>query len=319
MLFDGQIMKKIFTTLTIMAAVMLTSSCQKESPDVINNVEVDQDNKDNKHNQDKQDNQGNQNDQPDQPNQDNQDNNPVVIPSTDRTFTVGGVQFKMIAVEGGTFTMGATSEQGNDAYDWEKPAHAVTLSGYSIGETEVTQALWLAVMGSNPSYFSGNQKPVEEVSWNDCQNFIKKLNELTGEHFRLPTEAEWEFAARGGIKSQGYKYAGSNSADEVAADHNSDVATKKANELGLYDMSGSVLEWCNDWYDDYSSSSQTNPTGPNSGEKRVLRGAQGGGEGLLTENCFRVSYRLSAAPDDKHWPYDDDPVYLGRYGFRLAL
>lgn len=303
-------MKKIFTTLTILAAVMLTPSCQKETPDVVNNVEDLRPQQPN--NEENQGNQGNQNNQGDQ-------DEPAINPLSDRTFTVGGVQFKMIAVEGGTFTMGATNEQGDDAYEWEKPAHTVTLSSFSIGETEVTQALWQAVMGSNPSYFNGSQKPVEEVSWNDCQDFIKKLNELTGEHFRLPTEAEWEFAARGGNKSQGYKYAGSNSADEVATDHNSDVATKKANELGLYDMSGSVLEWCNDWYDDYSSSSQTNPTGPESGKNHVLRGAQGGGEGHMTENCYRVSYRLSAGPDDKHWSVDDDPVYRGRYGFRLAL
>ena len=133
------------------------------------------------------------------------------------TYTVNGVSFKMVGVEGGTFTMGATAEQGSDAYSNEKPAHEVTLSSFSIGETEVTQALWQAVMGSNPSYFTGDlNRPVERVSWNDCQTFITKLNEMTGKTFRLPTEAEWEYAARGGNLSQGYKYAGSNDVNEVA-------------------------------------------------------------------------------------------------------
>ena len=196
-----------------------------------------------------------------------------------QTFMVKGVEFKMIKVEGGTFSMGATSEQEYDALSCEKPVHSVTLSDYYIGETEVTQELWEAVMGSNPSYFEGdNQRPVENVSWNDCQKFIKKLNRLTGKEFRLPTEAEWEYAARGGKYSRGYKYSGSDNADEVAwYDSNSGskthpVKTKKDNELGLYDMSGNVWEWCNDWWGCYQSNSQTNPTGPSEGESRVLRG-----------------------------------------------
>ena len=228
-------------------------------------------------------------------------------PSSDnRTFTVGGVQFKMVFVEGGTFTMGATSEQGDDAYDDEKPTHSVTLSSYSIGETEVTQALWQAVMGSNPSYFSGSQKPVEQVSWDDCQNFIIKLNALTGENFRLPTEAEWEYAARGGNKSRGYKYAGSNNIDNVAwywdnipsqssgsAGYGTQVvATKSPNELGLYDMSGNVYEWCQDWYGSYSSGSQTNPTGQASGSGRVSRG----GSWINGARSCRVSLRDDGGP-----------------------
>ena len=194
-------------------------------------------------------------------------------------ITVNGVAFNMVKVSGGTFQMGATSEQGSDAESNEKPVHQVTLSDYYIGETEVTQELWQAVMGSNPSYFTGSGLlPVEAVSWDDCQTFITKLNALTGMQFRLPTEAEWEFAARGGNSSQGYKYSGSNNIDDVAwYESNSnykthEVGTKAPNELGLYDMSGNVFEWCQDWYDDYSSSAQTNPTGPTSSNLRVIRG-----------------------------------------------
>lgn len=236
------------------------------------------------------------------------------------TFTVNGVSFNMIAVKGGTFTMGATSEQGSDAYDDEKPTHQVTLSDYCIGETEVTQELWQAVMGSNPSYFTGNlQRPVEYVTWNDCQEFIKKLNQLTGKTFRLPTEAEWEYAARGGSQSQGYKYAGSNTIGDVAwyrvnsynkgsshPDYGTHpVGQKQANELGLYDMSGNVWEWCQDWYDSYSSSPQTNPTGPSSGSNRVRRG----GGWLNNAGGCRVSNRSSSTPTRS---YDS-------LGLRLAL
>ncbi|MDY4861072.1 MAG: SUMF1/EgtB/PvdO family nonheme iron enzyme [Candidatus Onthomorpha sp.] len=220
-----------------------------------------------------------------------------------QTFMVKGVEFKMIKVEGGTFSMGATSEQEYDALSCEKPVHSVTLSDYYIGETEVTQELWEAVMGSNPSYFEGdNQRPVENVSWNDCQKFIKKLNRLTGKEFRLPTEAEWEYAARGGKYSRGYKYSGSDNADEVAwYDSNSGskthpVKTKKDNELGLYDMSGNVWEWCNDWWGCYQSNSQTNPTGPSEGESRVLRG----GGWCYFDMGVRVSRRDYLTPGYRH-------------------
>ena len=215
------------------------------------------------------------------------------------TFTVNGVTFTMVTVEGGTFTMGATAEQSSDAYDDEMPAHQVTLSSYCIGETEVTQALWQAVMGSNPSYFTGDlNRPVECVSWNNCQIFISKLNELTGKTFRLPTEAEWEYAALGGNRSQGYKYAGGNDVGEVAwcsgysSSTTHPVATKAPNELGLYDMSGNVWEWVQDWYGSYSSESQTNPTGPESGSVRVDRG---GGWGSNASRC-RVSHRSNYNP-----------------------
>ena len=221
----------------------------------------------------------------------------------------GNVIFKMIAVEGGAFKMGAqSSDSGGDNYDSEafydeSPVHDVTLSSYYIGETEVTQELWEAVMGSNPSYYSGSQKPVENVSWNDCQEFITKLNNLTGKNFRLPTEAEWEYAARGGNKSQGYKYSGSNTIGDVSwyEDNSSstthDVKTKQANELGIYDMSGNVYEWCQDWYGSYSSGSQTNPTGPTSGSSRVRRG---GGWDFNARRC-RVSHRSNCYPDDANY------------------
>ena len=228
------------------------------------------------------------------------------------TFTVHGVAFKMVRVVGGTFQMGATSEQGSDADSDETPVHSVTLSDYYIGQTEVTQELWEAVMGSNPSYFKGdNQRPVENVSWNDCQEFIEKLNRLTGKNFRLPTEAEWEYAARGGSKSRGYKYSGSNNPDAVAwyyynsGSKTHPVATKQSNELGLYDMSGNVYEWCQDWYGGYKSNSQTNPTGASKGSRRGLRGGSWGS----SAGGVRVSDRDDYSPD-----YRDSNL-----GLRLAL
>ena len=146
----------------------------------------------------------------------NDDDTSVEKNFTNKTFTVGGIEFTMIAVEGGTFTMGATPEQGDDASNNEKPAHQVTLSNYYIGETEVTQALWKAVMGTNPSASVGNDLPAESISYEDANEFIAKLNEITGKKFRLPTEAEWEYAARGGKKTSNFKFAGSNDIDAVA-------------------------------------------------------------------------------------------------------
>ena len=213
---------------------------------------------------------------------------------------VKDIEYPMVYVSGGSFDMGATSEQGSDAQSDEKPVHRVTLSSYSIGKYEVTQELWEAVMGSNPSHFKGSRRPVESVSWNDCQDFIRKLNELTGASFRLPTEAEWEFAARGGNNSRGYKYSGSNSIGDVAwyydnsGDETHAVGGKSANELGLYDMSGNVWEWCSDCYGAYSSSSQTNPKGSGSGSRRVFRG---GGWSLSYAGFCRVSIRSSSTPD----------------------
>ena len=223
---------------------------------------------------------------------------------------------EMVFVEGGTFQMGATSEQGSDAEDDEKPVHTVTVSSFYIGKTEVTQNLWMAVMGGNPSYFKkGGNYPVENVSWDDIQEFLSKLNAVTGKKYRLPTEAEWEYAARGGNKSSGYKYSGSNNIGDVAwydgawYDGNSSeethlVATKAPNELGIYAMAGNVWEWCQDWYGGYTSSSQTNPQGASSGSFRVLRG----GSWYLSARLCRVSYRISSYPDSR---YDD-------IGFRLV-
>ncbi|MBQ0120324.1 MAG: SUMF1/EgtB/PvdO family nonheme iron enzyme [Bacteroidales bacterium] len=211
------------------------------------------------------------------------------------TFTANGVSFQMVEVRGGTFRMGATSEQGSDAYDDEKPVHQVTLSSYYIGKYEVTQDLWQAVMGNNPSYFKGSRKPVERVRWGDCQTFISKLNSLTGNRFRLPTEAEWEFASRGGTMSRGYKYSGSNTLSNVAWYRNNsnstthDVGMKSPNELGLYDMTGNVFEWCSDWYDSYSSNSQTNPTGASGGYRRVNRGGSWSGGYDYAKLCHSSS------------------------------
>ena len=231
-------------------------------------------------------------------------------PSQNLTFTVGGVSFTMVYVPGGTFTMGATGEQGSDAWDNEKPTHSVMLSSYYIGQTEVTQALWTAVMGSNPSEFRGDRRPVERVSWNDCQTFISRLNAKTGKNFRLPTEAEWEYAARGG-HSGGSLYAGSDNISNVAwyednsGNETHNVATKSPNSLGIYDMSGNVYEWCQDWYGDYSSSSQTNPKGPSNGDLCVLRG----GSWCYFARFCRVSNRFVNAPS----------YSFGDLGLRLVL
>lgn len=226
---------------------------------------------------------------------------------------VGNVSYRMKYVSGGTFTMGATSEM-TEPRDNEKPTHQVTLSSYYIGETEVTQVLWKAVMGSNPSHFKGDNWPVEKVSWNDCQTFISKLDSLTGKRFRLPTEAEWEFAARGGNQSRHTQYSGSSRIDDVAwFDDNSNdfdfwdigvfpecytqpVKTKQPNELGIYDMTGNVSEWCQDWYGSYNSYAQTNPTGASSGSSRVFRG----GSCCDTSWSCRSSRRNCDAPDHSY-------------------
>ena len=226
------------------------------------------------------------------------------------TIRVGNVNFAMVKVSGGTFTMGATSEM-TEPWGDEEPTHQVTLSSYYIGETEVTQALWKAVMGSNPSRFKGDDLPVEQVSWNDCQTFISRLNSLTGKNFRLPTEAEWEFAARGGNQSRYTQYSGSSYIEDVAwykgnsGSKTHPVKTKQPNELGIYDMTGNVYEWCQDWFGSYSSYAQTNPTGASSGYFRVNRG---GGWRYSPRTC-RSAYRGYNTPGESN----ED------FGLRLAL
>lgn len=247
-------------------------------------------------------------------------------------FTVKDVSFTMIKVKGGEFMMGVKSLSDRDAGENERPAHKVTLSDYWIGQTEVTQELWTAIMGYNPSMYNEDKNyPVEQISWNDCMNFIARLNNLTGLSFRMPTEAEWEFAARGGNKGHGYKFSGSKKIDEVAWSwHNSGdrilrgnqsrwsseilennhfrvhpVATKAPNELGIYDMTGNVWEWCHDWFGFYTKTPQTNPTGPPTGIKRVYRG----GCWEINDKYCRVTARFRS--DQKYKNYD--------LGLRLAL
>ena len=200
------------------------------------------------------------------------------VQGLDMIFNVNGVTFNMIYVEGGTFTMGAM-EGDLSALENEKPAHKVTLTyDYYIGQTEVTQALWKAVMDNHPSTMEGDNLPVNYVLWEDADAFTKQLSQLTGYTFNLPTEAEWEYAARGGKESKGYLYAGSDDVNEVAwysansGGKTHDVGTKIPNELGIYDMSGNAWEWCSDWLAPYSAEEQVDPTGPATGEYHVYRG-----------------------------------------------
>ena len=234
---------------------------------------------------------------------------------TNTTFEVNGVMFNMVFVEGGSYQRGHTIEQGDNYCSCQdRPAHKVTLTDFYIGETEVTQGLWVAVMGDENSSFNeeDKMKPVCNLTWDDCMTFLKRLNRITGEKFRLPTDAEWEFAARGGNMSKGYKYPGGKKLEEVAwcfansaefAPH--DVATKKPNELGIYDMLGNAVEWCFDIWQPYlvewALRPLTNPTGPENGNRRVLRGT-------WDENTH-ISWRGCCYHDRKD--YD--------YGFRLAL
>ncbi len=231
------------------------------------------------------------------------------VGSPDSSSTVGTAlsEPEMILVRGGTFQMG-----NNDGEADEKPVHSVTLSDFFIGKYEVTQKQWREIMGSNPSYFKNcDDCPVEQVSWEDIQKFLQKLNaKFPGRNYRLPSEAEWEYAARGGAQSKGFEYAGSNDVARVAwYDDNSGSKThpvggKKSNELGIYDMSGNVYEWCADWYGDYTAAPQTNPKGVSTGSRRVLRG---GSWDYFSLHC-RVSYRNYYTPDYRY--------YSG--GFRLA-
>ena len=214
------------------------------------------------------------------------------------------IEPKMVFVEGGTFMMG--SEEG---YEDEMPVHQVTFSDFFIGKYVVTQKEWQAIMGSNPSVIKRGDLPVTNISWNEVQKFLTKLNAQTGKQYRLPTEAEWEYAARGGNKSERFEYAGSDDADEVAWYQDNctqlqPVGQKKPNELGLYDMSGNVWEWCQDWYNNYSPSAQTNPVGLGTGSGRVVRG---GSWGNFPQYC-RVAFRF----------YNSPGYRLFNLGFRLA-
>ena len=240
----------------------------------------------------------------------------------DYTETAFGIKLDMVYVKGGEFKMGATPEQLDDADDVEYPVHTVTLDSYHIGRYEVTQGQWEAVMGTSLEEQralstldegiagEGADYPMYFVSWNEAREFCRKLSEKTGKKYVLPTEAQWEYAARGGKKSKGYKYSGSNDIDEVAwYQYNSDnethrVGTKKANELGLYDMSGNVWERCSDWWAYYVEDDTDNPQGPVSGSYHVIRG---GGWGINAWSC-RVSYRSDVYPGNR-----------GSYlGFRVA-
>lgn len=235
-----------------------------------------------------------------------------------KNYTVNMISFSMIKVVGGLFVMGATSEQGPDfpVVVPNTPIHLVKLDDFYICSTPVTQALWTSIMfNRNPSSCLGANNPVDNVSWYYCIEFIKRLNTITGENFRLPTEAEWEYAARGGKKRSGFKYSGSNDIDEVAwYKENSNgtshpVATKKPNELGIYDMSGNVKEWCQDILADYSSDYQINPkraaidTDLFKTTHNILRG---GGYYSSEEYC-RIATRVTYCPGCHH------------FGFRLAL
>lgn len=228
----------------------------------------------------------------------------VNVLTNDFTIRVNGVAFDMVYVEGGTFTMGATADQVSEAENDENLAHRVAVSDFYIGKYEVTQAQWKSVMGSNPSYFKGDDLPVENVSWDDIQDFLRKLNaQSSGRRYRLPTEAEWEYAVRGGNKSRGYKYSGGNDVGSVAWYYDNfgykthPVGQKSPNELGLYDMSGNVWEWCQDWYGPYGSSFQTDPTGPSTRSGRVLRGGGCYGSARL---C-RVSGRGIDTPNNRFY------------------
>lgn len=228
------------------------------------------------------------------------------------TFTVGNVSFEMIKVEAGSFIMGCTSEQGSDCDEDEKSYHRVTISqDYYIGKYEVTQALYEAVMGSNPSRWKVYNRPVDKVSWDDAQEFCAELSRITGRKFTLPTEAEWEYAARGGKKTANTKYSGSSSAADVAwyasnsGSQTHSVGQLRPNELGIYDMSGNVWEWCLDWYGNYSGASQINPMGPDSGSDRVLRG----GSWINGVGGCRITSRNYYDPDS----------HVSYYGFRIVL
>lgn len=220
---------------------------------------------------------------------------------TEITIEINGVAIPMKLIPGGTFTMGGSLE-GIDYKDNELPAHSMKVESFYVSEYEVTQRLWTAVMGTNPSEFIGEQNPVESVSWYDCVEFTKKLSSLTGRTFRLPTEVEWEYAAKGGANQENYEFAGSNHIGDVAwAASNSGKTThpvgqKNCNGCGLYDMSGNVYEWCSSWYAPYTVETMNNPLGPNSGEDKVFRG----GSWKYSDTYCRVTYRPHTKPNGRY-------------------
>ena len=207
---------------------------------------------------------------------------------------------EMVFIEGGTFMMGCTGEQEDECTEDERPAHLVRLNNFNISKNLITQKQWTTIMGNNPSLHKGDDLPVERVSWNDIMGFITQLNAVTGKNYRLATEAEWEYAARGGKKSNGYKYSGSNDINLVAwhsgnsNNQTQAVGTKAPNELGIYDMSGNVGEWCSDWIDEsyYDYSPEDNPQGPETGTSRIIRS----GGAIHDAVLMRVSQRGCAAP-----------------------
>ena len=205
----------------------------------------------------------------------------------------------MVYVQGGTFTMGRTSSKAYWCDDSDQPAHQVTVGSFYICKYEVTQKLWKAFMGNNPSWTKADNMPVEWVNWVTAQKFIRKLNAFSGKKFRLPTEAEWEYAARGGNRSHNYLYSGSDDINAVAwwKDNSGDklhpVGTKRPNELGLYDMTGNAYEWCSDWQEPYQSEAQTNPKGPQTGDWKVMRG----GNQSSSESESGVMTRSQCMPD----------------------
>jgi formylglycine-generating enzyme required for sulfatase activity len=214
-----------------------------------------------------------------------------------KTVSDPTTNMQLVFVKGGCYQMGSVE------FDDEKPVHQVCLSDFYMGKYEVTQSQWQKVMGNNPSFFKkcGPDCPVESVSWDDAQEFIKKLNAQSGKQYRLPTEAEWEYAARSGGKDE--KWAGTSDESAVSRyawyDKNSSRSThkvglKKSNGLGLYDMTGNVWEWCQDWYNEayYDDSPKDNPPGPDNGEQRVLRG----GSWLVIADSARAGYRFRVNP-----------------------
>ena len=236
----------------------------------------------------------------------------VILCESSTCTSTGPIEYEMVFVEGGSFRMGATAEQGDEFCADERPVHYMKINNFYIGKFEVTQEQWKRVMGENPSYFKGSDLPVEKVSWNDVQLFIEKLNLMTGKKYRLPREAEWEYAARGGKRCGGYKFSGANSTNDIGwVVTNSEETTHPVgsisypNELGIYDMTGNVSEWCSDWYGLYSENPKYNINGPQKGKTRVIRG---GSYCYYAESC-RNAARGNCYPS----------IRMRDLGFRLAM